>query len=128
MLTIEDVERITPVPRATIHSAAARVVLNTPFTLRSMTLSKVSSVYSINGVLSETPALLTRISTHPYFSVADLNASRTDSRLARSGLMPAMIASGYFSFSRSTAFSAEACELAVRMTLAPSPRNLSAVA
>ena len=44
MLTIDEVERITPLPLATMHSAAARVALKTPFTFKSMTLSKVSSV------------------------------------------------------------------------------------
>ena len=106
MLTIDEVERITPLPLATIHSAAARVALKTPFTFKSMTLSKVSSVYSINGVLSETPALFTRMSTQPYFSVALLNISRTDSKLARFGLIPATVA-GYFSLNFSTAWSAD---------------------
>ena len=31
MLTIDEVERITPLPLATMHSAAARVALKTPF-------------------------------------------------------------------------------------------------
>jgi len=65
ILTMEEVERMTPSPRATIHSAAARVALNTPLMFRSITLSKVSSVYSMKGVLSDTPALFTRISMHP---------------------------------------------------------------
>ena len=119
---------MTPSPLATMHSAATRVVVKTPFTFRSMTLSNVSSVYSINGVLSEIPALFTRISTHPYFPVTSLKAFLTDSRLARSGLIPSTIASGYFSFSFVTARSAEPCVLAVKITAAPSFKNLSAVA
>ena len=99
---------MTPFPRAIIHSDAALVALKTPFTFRSITLSKVSSVYSVNGVLSDTPALFTRISTHPYFSVASRKLLRTDSRFDRSGLIPATAASGYFSFNCATALSAEA--------------------
>ena len=62
---MEEVDRITPVFRGTMHSEAARVALKTPFTFRSMTRSKVSSVYSVKGVLSETPALFTRMSMQP---------------------------------------------------------------
>ena len=69
MLTTDEVERIDPLPRATIHSLATRVALKTPRTFRSITLSKVSSVYSVKGVLSEMPALFTRISTQPYCRV-----------------------------------------------------------
>ena len=52
----------------------------------------------MKGVLSETPALLTRMSTQPYLEVACRKDSRTDSRLERSGLIPATVAAGYFSF------------------------------
>lgn len=92
-----------------MHSLAALVALNSPFTFRSTTLSKVSSVYSVKGVLSDTPALLTRISMRPYFEAASRNALRTDSKLDRLGLIPATVASGYFSFSCATALSAEPC-------------------
>ena len=128
MLTMDEVLRMTPLPRGTMHSLAARVALNTPLTLRSMTLSKASSVYSMKEVLSETPALFTRMSTQPYWTVALRKAFRTDSRSDRSGLMPAMVELGYFSLSCATALSAEAWELAVRITVAPSFKNASAVA
>lgn len=88
MLTIEDVDNITPLPRAIIHSLAARVAVKTPLTFKSITLSNVSSVYCVKGVLSEIPALLTKISTQPYVDVASRKASLTDSRLERSGLIP----------------------------------------
>ena len=54
MLTIEEVERITPFPLAIMHSLAARVALKTPFTFKSITLSYISSVYSVNGAVSYT--------------------------------------------------------------------------
>ena len=65
METMEEVERTTPLPRGTMHSAAARVALKTPRTFSSITLSKASWVYSIKGVDSLTPALFTRMSRHP---------------------------------------------------------------
>ena len=128
ILTMDEVERITPLPLAIIHSLAARVAVKIPFTFRSMTRSYVSSVYSVKGVLSETPALFTRISTQPYFSVTFLNSFRTDSRLERLGLIPSTTESGYSSFKRAALFFAFSSELAVIMTLAPSCKNLSAVA
>jgi hypothetical protein len=48
--------------------------------------------------------------------------------LLKSGLIPATIASGYFSFNLETAASADSLELAERITLAPSLKNASAVA
>ena len=44
MLTIEDVERITPLPCSTIISATALDALKTPFTFRFISLSNSSSV------------------------------------------------------------------------------------
>lgn len=79
-------------------------------------------------MFSEIPALFTSMSTHPYFSVASLKAFLTDSVLARFGLIPATIALGYFSFNLSTAVSADYFELAANTTVAPSFKNLSAVA
>ena len=39
ILTIDDVERITPCPLSTINSVMERVALKTPFTFKSITLS-----------------------------------------------------------------------------------------
>ena len=47
-------EKNDTLPLATMHSQAALVGLNTPLSFRSISLSKVSSVYSVKGVLLDT--------------------------------------------------------------------------
>ena len=79
-------------------------------------------------MLSETPALLTRMSTHPYCEVTLLNSALTAFKSLKSGLIPTTVESGYFSFNCATAFWADCIELAVKITVAPSLKNASAVA
>ena len=54
---------------AIVHKFLQNGAFIMAFTLRSMTFAKCSAVYLSSGVLSDTPALLTRMSILPYFSL-----------------------------------------------------------
>ena len=99
---MEEVFKITPLPCLSIQGTAPRAQWNIPFTFRSITRSKSSPVYAPKGVLSETPALLTRMSIRPCSAPIRSKAVRTCSGSSRLGQMPHTRASGSSAFSWDT--------------------------
>lgn len=120
---MEEVFKITPLPCLSIQGTAPRAQWNIPFTFRSITRSKSSPVYAPKGVLSETPALLTRMSIRPCSAPIRSKAVRTCSGSSRLGQMPHTRASGSSAFSWDTARSAVSLRLAHSTTSAPSFRK-----
>ena len=69
MLTMELVLMMLPPPCSFMIGATARQPLNTAVTFTSMMCSKSSGLYCSSGSRAEMPALLTRMSMRPNFSL-----------------------------------------------------------
>ncbi|GDE74436.1 hypothetical protein HmCmsJML291_01974 [Escherichia coli] len=74
----EDIITIRPSLRAIISGSTAFVTFHTPFILISIWKSRSSSLISRKLPRRQTPALFTRISMRPSFSLARLIAAATD--------------------------------------------------
>jgi len=87
-----------------------------------------SDVYLSSGVLSETPALLTRISILPYFSLILLISVSTAFASFRFGHAPLTSQAEFSDFREVTAFFTVSCLEPNSTTFAPFSRNFLTVA